>query len=102
MTHFAVQFNSNHCPSSKSLEEYARKRLIKIERHFNQIIDIKFTFDVLGDRRHKASAILRVPTKSLHADCECEDMYVAIDKMMDKLDQLVRNHKERLRSHGEE
>ena len=102
MVQSAVQFSSHNCPTSRSLEEYARKKLVTIERHFNHIIDVKFTFDVLSERRHKASAIIHVPVKkTLHADQECEDMYSAIDKMMDKMDKLIRDHKEKMKSHGE-
>ncbi|MDA9832877.1 ribosome-associated translation inhibitor RaiA [Gammaproteobacteria bacterium] len=102
MAQLAVQFSSHNCPTSRSLEEYARKKLVTIERHFNQIIDVKFTFDVLADRRHKASVMIHVPVKkTLHADQECENMYTAIDKMMDKMDKLVRDHKEKMRSHHE-
>lgn len=99
MTQLAVQFSTHNCASSKPLEEYALKKLETVARHFNNILDVKFTFDVLGEHRHKASVICHVPKHKLFADFTGEDMYGAIDKVVDKLDKLVREHKDRMRSH---
>ena len=99
MTQSAVQFSTHNCASSKPLEEYALKKLETVSRHFNKILDVKFTFDVLGERRHRASVTCHVPGKPLHADFTAEDMYVAIDRVVDKLDHLVCVHKDKMRSH---
>jgi putative sigma-54 modulation protein len=35
----------------------------------------------------------------LHADAEADDMYAAIDALVDKLDRQVRKHKEKITDH---
>jgi len=49
--------------------------------------------------RQKAEATLHLRGGSIHADAIEEDMYAAIDALADKLDRLVKKHKEKSRDH---
>jgi putative sigma-54 modulation protein len=49
--------------------------------------------------RHKAEATLHVSGGNLHADDVREDMYAAIDGLVDKLDRQGKKHKEKLKKH---
>jgi putative sigma-54 modulation protein len=49
--------------------------------------------------RHKAEATLHVSGSNLHADDVKEDMYAAIDGLIDKLDRQGMKHKEKIQSH---
>ena len=50
-------------------------------------------------QRQKAEATLHVRGGSIHADAIEADMYAAIDALADKLDRLVKKHKEKSRDH---
>ena len=49
--------------------------------------------------QHKAEATVNVNGGTIYADAIEEDMYAAIDGLMDKLDRRVRKHKEKLVDH---
>ena len=49
--------------------------------------------------RQKAEATVQITGNTLHAECENEDMYAAIDSMVDKLDRQVKKHKEKVTDH---
>ena len=49
--------------------------------------------------RNLAEATLHTAGKSLFANASELDMYAAIDALVDKLDNQVRRHKDRLRDH---
>ncbi|GEM_PF-2220797 len=100
MSKNAIQFTTHHSMPSDSLKNHALKRLETIERHFNQITNIKVTFNVEGTNRYKASvAVMVPPRKLLFADEVASDMYEAVDLVMRKVDHLVRDHKSKIREH---
>ena len=49
--------------------------------------------------RKKAEATIHVNRGNLFADAEHNDMYAAIDRLIDKLDRQVKKHKEKLSNH---
>ena len=49
--------------------------------------------------RHKAEAKVNVNGDTIFAETTEEDMYAAIDSLVDKLDRRVRKHKEKLVDH---
>jgi putative sigma-54 modulation protein len=74
------------------------KKLDRIARHFDQVIDVHCTLTV-EKLRQKAESTLRVSGNIIHADAVDADMYAAIDLLMDKLDRCVKKHKEKLTDH---
>ncbi len=81
-----------------ALREYVDNKLQRIDRHFDQPIEIRVQ---LGLRKpdHHAEATLTVPGRTLHADATGENMYAAIDVLADKLDRLILKHKEKQQDH---
>ena len=49
--------------------------------------------------RQKAEATIHASRGKLFADSQHEDMYAAIDTLMDKLDRQLKKHKEKLTDH---
>ena len=68
-----------------ALHEYVENKLQRIDRHFDQPIEVRVQ---LG---------LRKP--SHHADASGDNMYAAIDLLADKLDRLILKHKEKQQDH---
>ena len=81
------------------MREYVRKKLDRVLRHFERVVDVHCVLTV-EKLEHKAEATLGVSGAVIHADAKREaDMYAAIDALADKLDRLVRKHKEKLADH---
>ena len=67
-------------------------------RHFDQVIDAHCVLTV-EKLDQKAEATLHVSGSSIHADAIDADMYAAIDALTDKLDRLIKKHKEKRIDH---
>ena len=51
------------------------------------------------ERRQKAEVTLHVKGKDIFVENSHEDLYAAIDQLMDKLDRQVMRHKDKLQDH---
>ena len=88
----------HHLDITPPLKGYVEKKLDRISRHFDHVIDVHCVLTV-EKLAHKAEATLHVRGSNIHADAADSDMYAAIDALSDKLDRLVKKHKEKLADH---
>lgn len=88
----------HHVEITTSLRAYVEKRLERVKRHFDDVIDVNFVMSV-EKLQHKAEATVHVRGGNIHADAVDTDMYAAIDALVDKLDRSVLKHKEKQRDH---
>ncbi|MCE2661091.1 MAG: ribosome-associated translation inhibitor RaiA, partial [Rubrivivax sp.] len=51
------------------------------------------------ERRQKAEVTLHVKGRDIFCEQSHEDLYAAVDQLMDKLDRQVVRHKDRLQDH---
>ena len=81
-----------------ALRDYLNNKLTRIERHFDNVTDVRciLTVDKL---RHKAEAKINVSGNTLFAESIEDDMYAAIDGLIDKLDRQLKKHKGKLTDH---
>jgi ribosome hibernation promoting factor len=88
----------HHIEITPALRGYVEKKLGRILRHFDHVIDSHFVLTV-EKLQHKAEATIHVSGETIHAVASEGDMYVAIDSLADKLERRVRKHKEKLTDH---
>jgi len=64
-------------------------------------INVLLTVEKLAEkeRRQKAEVTVHVKGKDIYVEQAHEDLYAAIDQLMDKLDRQVCRHKDRLQNH---
>lgn len=93
-----LTLTGHHLDVTPSLRRYASTKMQRIERHFDQVVDAHIIFSV-EKLRHKAEATLNISRGQIHADAVEEDMYAAIDILIDRLDRQVKKHKEKLTDH---
>lgn len=93
-----VNLSGHHVDITESLRNYVNEKIARLDRHFDQALDIHIVLTV-EKLRHKAEATLHVSGGNLHADDVQEDMYAAIDGLIDKLDRQGKKHKEKLKDH---
>ena len=87
-----------HLDLPPPLREYVTDKLKRVERHFDHLIDASVILSV-DKLQHKAEATLHTRGANLHAESVDGDMYAAIDRLIDKLDQQTRKFKDKLRNH---
>jgi putative sigma-54 modulation protein len=93
-----VSLSGHHVDITDSIRNYVNEKIQRLDRHFDQALDINIILTV-EKLRHKAEATLHVSGNNLHADAVKEDMYAAIDGLIDKLDRQGKKHKEKIKSH---
>ncbi len=83
---------------TQALHDYAVGKFERVTRLFDHLHEMTI---VLGVEKllHKAEVTLLVSGKALHADATAPDMYAAIDALVDKVETLLRKHKEKLTDH---
>jgi len=93
-----LNLSGHHVDVTPALRGYAERKLARVLRRFDRVIDVQCILTV--DRlRHRAESTVAVRGPDIHASAEADDMYAAIDALADKLDRRVRRHKERVRDH---
>lgn len=78
-----------------ALRDYALEKVGKIQRHFDHAITADVVLHV-EKKRFTAEANVRAKGAIIHANAEGDDMYMAIDLLIDKLDRQVLRHKEKV------
>lgn len=93
-----LNVTGHHVDVTTSMKGYVEKKLDRIVRHSDHIIDVHCILTV-EKLRHKAEAKVLLNGAMVYADAVDMDMYAAIDALADKLDRRVKKHKEKLADH---
>ena len=93
-----ISVTGHHIEVTQALRSYVEKKLDRITRHFDQVIDVHCVLTV-EKLEQKAEATLHVSGSAIHADATDPNMYAAIDALTDKLDRCVKKHKEKRSDH---
>jgi len=93
-----LNVTGHHVDITTSLKAYVEKKLDRIVRHSDHVIDVHCVLTV-EKLRHKAEATVLLNGATVHADATEVHMYAAIDALADKLDRRVKKHKEKLSDH---
>lgn len=93
-----INVTGHHVDVSPALRNYVNDKMQRISRHFDHVISTNVVLKV-ERRNHAAEATVHAPKRSLFANHSADDMYAAIDGLIDKLDRQVRRYKEKLTNH---
>lgn len=102
--HMQINITGHHIEVTPALHNYVTKKLQKIHNHFSNITIVHVTLSIENKKfqqRAEATLHLAKAKGEIFAESEAEDMYAAIDLLIDKLDKQVIKHKEKLSQHGD-
>jgi putative sigma-54 modulation protein len=89
-----IIFKGKHIEVTDAMRNYIEKRLNKIERHFDHILEVIVTLSVEKNRQI-VEATLQASRALIRAEEETDDMYTSIDKVADKLERQIQKYKEK-------
>jgi putative sigma-54 modulation protein len=89
-----VIVTGHHLEITEALKAHIDAKFEKLARHFDNVTDVHVILTV-EKLVQKAEATLQISGAKLFAEDSQEDMYVAIDNMVDKLDRQITNYKEK-------
>ena len=90
-----IDITGHQLDVTTSIRDYFNTKFERIKRHFDQVINVHAILSV-EKINHKAEATMNVNGKTLFAESTEEDLYAAIDLLIDKLDKQVRRHKDKI------
>lgn len=93
-----ISLTGHHIDITKALRNYVDTKFERLERHFDKVTNVHVILSV-EKLRQKAEAKLHLNGADVFADSTHEDMYAAIDSLVDKLDRQVKKHKEKSTNH---
>lgn len=93
-----INLHGHHVDLTDPLKTYVNEKFGRLARHFDHITSTQVTLSV-EKTRQKAEATLRFSGGEIFADSVEQDMYAAIDLLVDKLDRQILRHKEKIKAH---
>ena len=101
-----LTISGHHLEVTPALRSYVTTKLDRIKRHFDQVVDVKVLLTVENqkekERRQRAECSIHVKGNDIFAESAHEDLYAAVDELVDKLDRQVVRHNDRILDHYHE
>lgn len=101
-----LTISGHHIDVTPAIREYVQNKLERVRRHFDQLIDVSVILSVDNltekEKRQKAEINLRMSGKTVFVESVAQDLYAAIDTLIDKLDRQVMKHKDKVQNHNHE
>jgi len=93
-----LNLTGHHIEITDSLREHVTHKIEKLKRHFDHMTNVHVVLSVEKDRK-KAEATVHVSGADLFASDENDNMYTAIEHVVNKLDRQIIKHKEKMKNH---
>jgi len=99
----SLKISGHHLDVTPSIHQYVSEKFERVSRHFDQVGDIKVLLSIEKqkekDRRQHAECSIHVKGHDFFAETAHEDLYAAVDLLVDKIDQQVSKHKTKVQDH---
>jgi putative sigma-54 modulation protein len=97
MTEVKVSVTFRHTAPTDALKHYAEDKLHKIGKYFDRPLEAHVVLAVESRERQVAEVTVQARGMTIHGREETEDLYAAIDLLMDKVEQQIRKYKTKTR-----
>jgi len=88
-----------HIEATESLKQYAVEKFGRLEKYLPKGAQAVITLSVVKKVHHIAEAVIKSNGLLIQASEETEEMYSAIDLLVEKIERRARKYKEKLVSH---
>lgn len=93
-----LNITGHHIEITEPMREFINSKFAKLEQYFEHINQVYIVLSAVKVQQI-AEATLHVNGGELHATAEKEDMYAAVDGLIDKLARQLNKHKDKLKQH---
>lgn len=93
----AVTFR--HMEASEPVRAYLEEKVSRIKKYIEEPIDAQAVLSVSKKIRHSAEVTIVAKGITIKGSEETNDMYAAIDAVVDKLERQLKRYKEKLKNH---
>ncbi len=95
-----LNVNGRNVTITKAIKDYVEEKIGRIVNHYDQILEIEVTLEVIKNpsvaENHIAEVSCKIPGDKIYVTEKAESMYASIDLVADKLNRQVIKHKEKL------
>ena len=95
---YNVHILGRHVYVTEAMKNYAVEKLSKIERFHNHVLDIHVTMDI-QKLDHSVVILLKIDHLKIKVSASSTDMYVSVDKAVEKLQAQLRRWKGKIQDH---
>lgn len=89
-----LNLTGRHLEITPAIRQHVTDKIVRLKGHFEGVMDVSVVLSV-EKLRQKAEGSVHLSGKDLFVDAEDENLYVAIDSMVDKLERQIAKHKEK-------
>lgn len=89
-----LNLTGRHLEITPAIREHVISKFDKVKRHFDNVIDVSVVLSV-DKLEQKAEASVHLSGKTIFAETADENLYVAIDALIESLDRQVLKYKEK-------
>ncbi len=93
-----LQISGHHLEITPAIRDYVTGKLERVTRHFDNVIDVNVILSV-DKLKQKAEVTVHLSGKDIFVEAIDEDLYAAVDLLVDKLDRQIQKHKQKLQDH---
>ena len=93
----AVTFR--HMETSDPVRAYVEEKLSRVKKYIEEPIDAQVALSVEKKIRHQAEVTIVAKGITIKASEETNDMYAAIDTVVDKIERQLKRYKEKIKEH---
>ncbi len=89
-----ISTTARHYDLAPALKDYTEEKVQHLKRYFDHIVNAHVVFS-LEKYRHKVEITLHVNGRDFASEEESEDMYVSVDRSIEKLESQLKRHKDK-------
>ncbi len=93
-----LQISGHHLEVTSAIHDYVTGKLERVTRHFDNVIDVNVILSV-EKLKQKAEVTVHLSGKDVFVESIDEDLYAAVDSLVDKLDRQIQKHKQKVKNH---
>ncbi|WP_322996166.1 ribosome hibernation-promoting factor, HPF/YfiA family [Castellaniella sp.] len=97
----SLTITGRHLEITPAIREYVHTKTARVLRHFDQVIDTQVLLSI-QPLKHTAEITMRLRGKDLHCEATDENLYAAIDLLVDKVDRQVIKYKSKAQTYAHE
>ena len=94
-----ISVTFRHMEVSNPIRDYAEEKISRAKKFIDEPIDAQVVLSVAKKIRHKAEVMLVAKGITIKGSEETDDMYAAIDAVVDKIERQLKRYREKLKAH---
>jgi len=94
-----ISVTFRHMEASDAIRAYIEEKLVRIKKYIDEPIDAQAVVGVSKKIRHSVEVTLQAKGILIKGSEETNDMYAAVDAVVDKIERQVKRYKEKIKRH---